>query len=94
LAQENTWIKIEATISTYAGFWDSYLSLKYISPDSIKSTDLSLQDPLSNPNSDNSYECYFKFPENINPGKISVQLKTESFYEGYIKSLSITKFSP
>jgi len=86
---EETWLKIEASIKPDLGIEKAFLLSSIISPDTLKENKIRLLNGITKYGKYNNYAFYVRIPKGLRNGEFKLSLISESQFKGTIKQLKI-----
>jgi hypothetical protein len=89
LPMKERWIKAEVSVFVESGIWESYLILELQRYDSIKSSKIRMNNPISKEKAINDYCFYIKIPEGFTEGYIVLNIQTNKNFKGHVDKMRI-----
>jgi hypothetical protein len=84
-----SWFHIKATIVAESGYFDSFLTARYVLEDTTISSSFRLANPISSYNEMNDYEFFYRVPKHVRTDRFQLIIETRSKFQGFLKSLDI-----
>jgi hypothetical protein len=89
---KETWIQVQADLTSFNGLPDSFLACDLLSADTTKYTGVRIAQPLAEAGKIHQYEFYFKIPADYPDGIFRCYIKANAHYHGNLRTMKIVRY--